>query len=278
MTVILEFLTELFQSGLGYSAVNTARSALSAVVKTDSGIPIGTHSAVSRFLKGVYELRTPTPRYHSTWDVSVLLAYLKEKGTNSSLSLKDLTIKVCAMLLLASAQRLQTIHSLRLSCIDMQEGCCVIKVVDKLKTSRPGFHQLPLKFFEYEDECLCVMHCLKEYISRTAPVRGSDKLILCFQKPHKPASKDSISRWMKMLLANAGIQNFGAHSFRGAASSAMLRGGVSIEEIMKTAGWTKATTFQRFYNKPLEKSRKLMKKNSILNYYVQEGGMKPKKE
>ena len=122
------------------------------------------------------------------------------------------------------------------------------------------------------------MQCLKEYISRTAALRSSDKLILCFQHPHKPASKDTISRWMKLLLSDAEIQNYGPHSFRGAASSAMLRSGVSIEDIMKTAGWSKASTFQRFYNKPLENNKKFMKTNSILNYYVQKDKEKPKND
>ena len=124
--------------------------------------------------------------------------------------------------------------------------------VDKLKTSRPGFQQPPLQLSRYSDEKLCVVSCLKEYILRTADLRSTDQLILCYQYPHRPASKDSISRWMKSLLNNAGIQNFGPHSFRGAASSAMLQSGVSLEAILRTAGWSKARTFHMFYNKPLE--------------------------
>ena len=76
---------------------------------------------------------------------------------------------------------------------------------------------------------------------------------------------------MKSALSCAGIQDFGAHSFRGASSSAMLKSGVSLEEILKTAGWAKATTFQKFYNKPLERKdvlHKLQKTESILNYFA----------
>ena len=267
MTVVLEFLTELFSLGLGYSSLNTARSALSAVLRTEDGRPIGKHPVVIRFLKGIFELRTPVPRYQQTWDVSILLSYFKEAEQNSSLPLKDLTVKLCALLLLSSAQRVQTIHSVKLSCIRAKEDGYVVHIVDKMKTSRPGFHQPPLQFFKYSDEKLCVVNCLREYISRTADLRSSEQLILCYQYPHGPASRDSISRWMKNLLKDAGILNFCSHSFRGAASSAMMRSGVSLDEILRTAGWTKASTFQKFYNKPVQHNCKKQQVNSILNYY-----------
>ena len=268
VTVVLDFLTGLFAMGLGYSALNTARSALSAVIRTDSGRTIGTHPAVVRFMKGVFELRTPTSRYQKTWDVSILLSYFKDKEANSLLTLKDLTMKLCALLLLTTAQILQTVLLMKLSCIQVNENGYSICFVDKLKTSRPGFQQPPLQLSRYSDEKLCVVKCLKEYILRTADLRSTDQLILCYQYPHGPASKDSISRWMKSLLNSAGIHNFGPHSFRGATSSAMLKSGISLEVILKTAGWAKASTFHKFYNKPLENKCKAQKANSILNFFA----------
>ena len=133
----------------------------------------------------------------------------------------------------------------------MHEDHCVIHIVDKLKQSRPGFKQPQLKFFKFSDADLCVVLYLKEYISKTEPLCSSDNLFICVQKPHNPASKDTIARWMKTLLVSAGITEFAPHSFRGAASSAMFRCGVPLGTILKTAGWSRAQTFQRFYNRPL---------------------------
>ena len=58
---MLEFLSELFEEGLGYSTLDTARSAISvsAVFNFDQGRPVGAHPKVIRFMKGLSELRTP---------------------------------------------------------------------------------------------------------------------------------------------------------------------------------------------------------------------------
>ena len=69
---------ELFESGIGYSGINTARSALSSVLKPVDGMTFGAQESVKRFLKGVYEARPSNPRYTETWDVSKVLNYLKK--------------------------------------------------------------------------------------------------------------------------------------------------------------------------------------------------------
>ncbi|XP_068738595.1 uncharacterized protein [Montipora capricornis] len=51
----LDFLVELFETGIGYSGINTARSALSSVLKPVNGITFGAQESVKRFLKGGYE-------------------------------------------------------------------------------------------------------------------------------------------------------------------------------------------------------------------------------
>ena len=73
-------------------------------------------------------------------------------------------------------------------------------------------------------------------------------------KPHSCVSKDTIARWIKAALKMAGIdvQVFKPHSTRAAATSAALRKGVPVSDILKVAGWSKETTFARFYNKPLD--------------------------
>ena len=47
MTDVIDFLTDLFDKGLGYSSINCARSALSSLgIKIDS-ISVGSHPVVS---------------------------------------------------------------------------------------------------------------------------------------------------------------------------------------------------------------------------------------
>ena len=70
-------MTELCEQGLGYSAMNTVRSALSQVVHIPSGVSFGGLPIVKQFLKGVFQQKPALPRYTVTWDSSILLTYLK---------------------------------------------------------------------------------------------------------------------------------------------------------------------------------------------------------
>jgi integrase len=263
-------LTELHLIGVGYSAINTAKSALSAVFSTDSAQTFGSHPFLIRFMKGIYEQKPPRPKYEHIWDVSILLKYFKEQKQNSFLSLPDLTRKLCALMLLATAQRIQTVHLIRVHCIHMEKNKCEIEIVDKIKQSKPGSRGVVLKFDKFfEDEKLCVITALEEYLLRTAKLRcHTDKLFLCYSKPHGAASKDTVARWMRTVLSKAGIDNFAPHSFRSAASSAMISSGMSVDQVIKTAGWTRASTFQRFYNRAVVgKTEHKIQSNSILRYF-----------
>ena len=168
---------------------------------------------------------------------------------------------------------MQTVHLISLSDIHFPDDGCTIHITEKLKQSRPGFHPQPLQLPYYaEDKTLCVVTCLREYIDRTAEFRSegerSDKLLLCYQQPHRPATKDTIARWLKIVLIHAGITSFAPHSFRGASSSAMLKSDVAVQDMLTVAGWSKVSTFKRFYNKPLENKDR---PNTILNYYAKVG-------
>ena len=69
---VIEFLTELFHTGIGYSAINTARSALSSIILLPGGRPVGEYPLICRFLKGVFELRPALPKYTEIWDVGIV--------------------------------------------------------------------------------------------------------------------------------------------------------------------------------------------------------------
>ena len=59
-----------------------------------------------------------------------------------------------------------------------------------------------------------------------------------------------------MVMLNAGIDLniFTPHSVRGASSSAALRAKVPVQTILDTAGWSRKTTFMKYYNKPLQRN------------------------
>ena len=58
---VVEFLVSLFKAGCGYSAINTAGSALSCFVSTEAGTPVGTHPLVE-ILKRSFPKETSIPQ------------------------------------------------------------------------------------------------------------------------------------------------------------------------------------------------------------------------
>ena len=84
---VIAFLTKLHQQGVGYSALNTAKSVVSSVVNLISNYQIGTHPLVKQFMKGVFHKNPSLPRNLFTWDVSRVLVYLRSLWPPSTLSL-----------------------------------------------------------------------------------------------------------------------------------------------------------------------------------------------
>ena len=86
----------------------------------------------------------------------------------------------------------------------------------------------------------------------------STKWFIGLQSPHKPASKDTISRWIKWTLAAAGIDTSAstAHSTRGASTPSAKQRHTPIHVILQAAGWSTESTFTKFYCKRVDPSRK----------------------
>ena len=51
---VLNFLSELFSVKIGYSGINTAKSAISSLVSVISNKDIGSHVLVKRFMTGIF--------------------------------------------------------------------------------------------------------------------------------------------------------------------------------------------------------------------------------
>lgn len=255
---MLEFLTHLYDSGLGYSALNTARSALSQIITTKRGhMTVGNHPWVVRFMRGVYNLRTPTPRYSDTWDVGQLLRVLRRMSPVAKLSLKDLTLKLTALVAIILAARPQMLVALKLHQMVLKKAkaCFTIASTD-LKQGRPGYTPELVVLHAYPvDRGLCVLTVLTEYLKRTEDLRGNEnQLFISYIEPHARVSIASVSRWVKTMMVRARIDTskYKPHSIRAASSSRAHTAGVPLEAIMKTAGWTNAKTFANYYNKQIK--------------------------
>lgn len=190
------FLVELYESGIGYSGINTARSSSSCVVKPINGISLGSHLTVTRFLKGIFESRPTAPRYTQTWDVGKVLSYLQTMPNSEDVSLKDLTLKTVMLVSLVPAQRGQSIHYLNLNDMINSETSITFALSKPLKQSKPGVRPMVVQFTSYPaDPRICVLTTFKVYLARTRCKRGDYKqLFIIYLKPFKPVSRSTISR------------------------------------------------------------------------------------
>ncbi|XP_018576400.1 uncharacterized protein LOC108914952 [Anoplophora glabripennis] len=245
-----------------YGALNAHRSALSLILPNN----LGTDPMVKRYMKGLSRLKPPRPRYTNTWDPQTVLSYLESLPRD--LNLLQSSQKLSTLLALITGGRLQTISLIRISNITEDNQEIQINITDQIKTSAINREQptLHIPFFT-EKPNLCVATTLKNYIELTSKLRTPDQdfIFLTVRKPHTVANKQTISRWVKQTLSAAGVDTskFRPHSTRHASTSAALRHGVSLETICRTAGWNTATTFGKFYNRPISDRTSFAK--AILN-------------
>lgn len=249
------FLTMLFNKGLGYSAICTARSALSNIILIPGVTCIGGHPLVKRLIKGVYNTRPPTPRYDAIWDTSLLMQHLRSLD-NSSLTFKGLVQKTVTLLTILSGQRVSTLIFFTKSLLHLTEDMAIFNIHGLLKHSRPGKSQNSIVFHAYpSDTGLCPVTLIKFYIlarNKLVPPE-CDHFIVTHRKPHHGASVDTMARWVKQVLHDCGVDTsvFKAHSCRSASTSKAGSLGVSLEHILKAGQWSNAGTFYKFYNKDI---------------------------
>lgn len=252
----LTFLHDIYsRHNLGYSAMNTARSAVSSVLAID-GKPAGQHPIVRRYMKGIFHQKPALPRYSCTWDICTVLNYLRKLSPVKDISLELLSQKLLMLTLLLSGQRCQTIHLLDVRNMSLTYSRATFKIGDVTKTSGPGKHTEDITFLAYApDRRLCTITVLKHYLERTLDIRGATKqLFLSTRKPHKAASKDTLRRWTKNALAASGIDLdiFKPHSTRAASTSFAAQSKLSLETIMRAGTWFQSNTFNKYYHMPIK--------------------------
>lgn len=246
----------MYKSGVQYSGIGTARSALSGFLSlcSEGRIDIGNSVLVKKFMRGVFNKRPALPKYITTWNPDQVLKYLE--SLDSKLTLLQLSQKVCMLLLLLTGQRGQSIHMLKVGDVNFCENSIELNFSAVLKQTRPGVHQDKIILQSYSNRTLCIVSLLQLYISRTSVLRGQEtQLFITTQPPFKGVARATISRWVKTVMKKAGldVNLFKPHSTRAAAASAAKVKGVPLSSIMKSAGWTQDNTFRKFYDKPVQK-------------------------
>ena len=239
----------------GYDSINAARSALSNIIPPEGFVSFGHHRDVTLLMRGIGNEKPKVPRSTTTWDPAKVTNYLQCRGPPRTFI--EHAAKLGTLMLLASSQRGHTIHGLRTDRMHLESDKVTFQL-DHLcfKQKRRSSAVEPLVFKAFDDEpSLCVVRTLRAYLAFTAKQRGFKKeLFVTSRKPHEAVHRSTFSRWVKIVLAEAGVNTevHGAGSTRAASTSAAFRDGMPLDDILKLGGWSNENTFRAFYLKPLE--------------------------
>ncbi len=181
--------------------------------------------------------------------------HLQNMADNEDLSLLYLTKKVAMLAALVTGSRCQTLHTLRRDRMTDNGDCFCCNTPLTLKTSKPDDREQVIHLPKYVNKKLCVYSAVKHYKDRTEPLRkpNSQQLFIISRAPYTPAARDTVSGWIKAVMADAGIDTslYTTHSTRKASTSQAADVAVPIGTIMKAAGWSNSHTFARFYRLPI---------------------------
>ena len=261
---ILDYLAHLFHQGTPSRTIGGHRSAISAyhhpIVVDSALVATGRHPLVSAVMSGINHLRPPQPKYSFTWDVEFVLRLFRSWPLD--LTPKQLTIKVTTLLALIGIPRGAELKLFDLRYLADHGQRYVFQLAGTVKNVEASKKPKPIEFHRHtEDKKLCPIECIDQYIALTESWRVNGQpsaFFLCHKKPHKPASKSTLARWIKdgLLLADVDTKVFKAHSLRGASSSKALLKGLTVKEVVDHGRWSLESTWQRYYHKNVDSASK----------------------
>ena len=127
-----------YEKGLGYSCVNSARSALSTFITLNKN-PVSSHPLVVRLMKGIFNKRPSLPKTNITCDPAIVLTYIRRLCSGDKAHFLVLSIKTVTLILILTGQRGQSLHLLDIRTVNSCSGNIKFRFGDILKTSRPGY-------------------------------------------------------------------------------------------------------------------------------------------
>ena len=179
------------------------------------------------------------------------LSYLKNLSS-STYSLKFLSLKIVTLLTLLSGQRVSTVHQFHISHMQTTPSLIIFNIPGLLKHSRHTKRDNPIPFYAFpQDADLCPVATINQYLTAQATLANyelHDALLLSYRKPHGPATKDTLARWIRSVLKLSAVDTdtFTAHSCRSASTSKAMSSGVTLDVILKAGQWSADSTFYQF--------------------------------
>ena len=161
----------------------------------------------------------------------------------------DITGKLATLFIILVDTRVKALVDLNVTNMYITDTEVDFTFYEILKHSRPSYRQKPLIFQAFFSRDLCPVTTLITYLEHRLPVSGDPALFITTVKPYKKASKDSVSRWIKLAMSDAEIHSglFTSHICRYASTSKATEANVDLQTILKSANWSGDSTFEKHY-------------------------------
>ena len=284
---VAEFLIFLHErKGCKASTLTGYRSAISEIHDGWGSSSIGTDKVLSKLVKGIFHCNPISQKLLPSWDLPLVLEALSKPPFEPlrSVELKYLTWKTVFLIAMASANRISELHALSINQACLRQEPSGIRLIPKFEflAKNQRMHKAWSPWFipdfrkgsrNARDLILCPCRCIRTYLERTTYLRGGIEALFITYKVGdiKPASKDSIARWLvstiKQAYESKGVpfpRDSKAHDTRKLAVSWALMNGASPKEILEAAHWTAESTFTAFYLKDVSSNEGNFARASIL--------------
>ena len=189
--------------------------------------------------------------------MSQLLNFLETWHPPASLSLKQITLKIIALLAISSSDRGQTLHLANIDDMVLESDCIKFVIKDRLKTTRKILKPKIITCPCSEKEHLNVFVYVNYYLELTKDWRHStNRKLLLSWRTKSCVTRPTVARWLKTVLKLSGIDTgkYQSHSYRGAGLSNAFFKGVPISQIVAHGSWKNVRTFSNHYCAPSEES------------------------
>ena len=273
---VAEFLNHLFEHRkLSVRTIQGYRTAIARVIDLVMGSDLAHDKLLSNLMTNFAIERPVAYTTYPKWDLSVVLDALRRKPYWPPEGADELHLakKTAFLLLLASGARRGEIHALDISqTLEMDNGKSMLLRANPAfmaknfdpKTGRRAFEGFKITRLDtYTDDedgrKLCPLRSYRYYKHCTEARRGEvNHLFLSCKrsKTTKPASKNTLSSWIKQVVADAykaadehsyPVLFRSAHEVRALGASLALYQNVSMENILSQCRWAQQSTFTSFY-------------------------------
>ena len=276
LSMFMEYLTHLFRSGLGPSAIKGHRSAVGPIFRSLEWFDPSKDCHLTLLMRRFCLDKPRTSHGIPRWDLGlVLTSFLKHpyvdstSGADLSIDLKWLTVKTVFLVALATGRRVSCIRSLEYS-FTVSRGSDPYQQVIKL-TTLPEFRAKNQRHSDLAPEIvlpgmshmvereperlLCPVRALRIYAKKTAKAHENCLRLFMNWVPGKAEiTTGHISRWVMLAVRTAyegsGVippTGIAAHELRALSASWAYRNHVALDDIKAALYWRSDGIFQDHY-------------------------------